>query len=350
MKVKKSLVNRIHGWLPKNPLLLPAKANSAGQKTGKRFFFAQSPLGLKLVATLFWFFGVLACLMVVSQFRVFAHLPFNVRLVIISVTLLDAAAMFIVGAGVLTVKKRWINVAILFSVFSIVVFYVIPLRAALPLELIPILYLLTMRKDLAPKRFTPKAVIAASIALAVLTCSSMFVPVYAQSADPINSEKTIVYSSCQSSGNYGVKVTVYQISDADDTHDYYFLEINLNASKVGFNCAKVNASFTSEVTVFPSWVPHSNPAQFTALSLGVATIYLGNVDKVLVYANQQNGGGICWVENALNVKEKGTFSAELIVVNQDAHFTLNLTTEAGLNSDVFGTLWLDNQCMEGISV
>lgn len=342
----KEILSTIRGWFPQEPYL-PQKVNLKGAKseTPLRPFFARSPLGLKLVAALFWIFGVIAGLMVIDQFRIFVYLPFNVRGIITAITIMDAVAMFVIGVGLLTMKKRWINIALIFSIISIMVFYIIPLRAALPLELVAIAYLLTLRKGFVSKRIVPTGLSAVSVALVLLVCSSMFVPVYAQNTDLINPSKTITenYYLTSDKGDFGANVIIYRIGDMDNERDYYLLEVNLNSSKGGFNYAKVNVSFSQIVTIFPSWKPQSNPTTATALSLGVASIYIGNTDNVVVDVKHEES--ICWIKQALSPIERGVFSTELIV-NQDAHFNLNLTAEAGLNDKIFGNLWIDHLEME----
>ena len=189
MNTKKSLQNRIRGWFPNEPHL-PQKLKLANTRNqgSIRTFLAQSPLGLKVVVALFWIFGLIALLMVLVQFTVMGYLPFDVKVLIATVTAADGIAMIVVGGGLLTVKKRWIDTAIVFCAVSIVIFYVIPLRFGLPLELIAIAYLVILRKGLSPKLLN----VLVPVALAVVICSAMIVPVFAQSTFQINSAKTLM--------------------------------------------------------------------------------------------------------------------------------------------------------------
>ncbi|XHH10396.1 MAG: hypothetical protein ACFCUE_07145 [Candidatus Bathyarchaeia archaeon] len=356
MKQKKGNEKQIRGWFPQEPYMTPMKSSIINQtKKDSGFFLPKSPLGLKLVTVMFWVYGVLTGLTAVYQFSSFAYLPFSARALIMVITVADAVCLFVVGAGLLSMKKRWIDAAIVFCSVSIVVFYVVPLRAALPLELVAIVYLFTLRSGRAgfSKRRVTAAVSAASLALVVIMFCSMFTPVYAQNSSLINVSKTEVQQNYQLSdnGHYGATVTIYQIKDQDPEHDYYSLEIRLNGTQSGLNYAKVNASMPLEVVdVIPSWLPQANPSYAAPISLGVAAIYVGNTDHTLVYANNQNNGGVCWIQSSLGPKEEATFTVETLVVDQDAHFNVTFVSEAGFGDNVFGDFWNGKLVMEGMAV
>jgi hypothetical protein len=345
MNVKKSLESRIRVWLPKAPNLPQESGLEGSGKKKSRIFFAQSPLGLKLVVALFWIFGFGGILLLIEQSAQMAYLPLNFRILMAAVTAADSIAMFVIGAGLLTMKRRWIDAAITFSIISFVLFYLVPLRLAIPLEIVAIVYLAMLRKSLSLKPLTR----IVPVALLLLLCGAMFHPVFA--GVEINPSKTLVksYSQLSDKGNFNVTVNVYQYADLDDEHDYYFLDLNLQCSRSNFNHAKINSSISQEATIAISWIPQSNPAPLLTIGFGVASFYVGNIDTVFVYVDHE-AANICWMEETLNLRKEGIFSTDLIVP-QDAHFIVdNLNAEAGSHNDLFGSLWMDELSFEDFKI
>jgi hypothetical protein len=340
----KSIENRLRGWIPQDPRLTGKLNFTAQKKQGNlRVFFAQSPLGMKLVVVMFWVFGALALLMAFEQATALGYLPFNVKTSVAVITVLDGAAMIVVGTGLLTMKKRWVDAAIIFSAVSIIIFYALPLRFGLPLEVIAICYLVILRSGHTLKR---TSVVAPAVLAAVL-CFAMVLPAYAQSPFQINTSKTPIISRTQTSqtGDFNLTVNLYQISDLDKEKDYYKLEITVQGQKTTLNFADVNASVSQGTSFLPSWKPQSSPSSRTLIGFGIASIYIGNPDTVSVYVKDNEQ--IAWQEHNLHAKTQGVYSVEFWVP-QDADFTVSVKAEAGLNDRVFGNLWKDTGSIEGI--
>ncbi len=348
MTLLKNLEQRIRGWLPQEPAL-PRKAsppNSPNKKT-PRTLFTQTPLGLKIVVGLLWVFGVGAILALSQQTAQLGYLPFDLRFVMAAVAVVDGAGLFVVGAGLLTNQKRWINIAIVFLAASLVVFYVLPLRAAWPLEIVLISYLVILREGKTPQavKAVPAALLLA--VLCVATFASATALVHAQT---INPSKTLVQNHTQTSNNSGFVVTtnVYQYSDLDPKKDYYYLEITLRCPETNFNCAVVNVSTNApNESTKNGWLPHSNPAAPFAIGLGIATLYIGNPETI--QTNYDTKTNISWAESTLNPQKTKTFSTDLWVP-QDAHFAINVAVEAGFADPVFGNLWRDQLEVGGVEV
>jgi hypothetical protein len=342
--LKKFLQSRIRGWLPKEPNL-PRRANATNpRKKPSRVLFAHSPLGLKLVVGLLWLFGIGAVLTLIQQTTQLSYLPADVKLLMAAVTAIDGVGLFVVGAGLLTANKRWIDVAIVFLIASIVAFYVVPLRAALPLEVVALAYLVALRQNRSPK-----AIQAAPAALVAVLCVAAFLPISAN-AQIINPSKTPIQTFNQASNNDGFVVTtnVYRYADLDPQKDYYSIEIVVRCPQKNFNHITVNASTDApEETMATGWLPHASLASPVAVGLGIATLYVGNPDRVQVDYNSKVN--VNWAESTLNPKKAETFSTDLWLP-QDAHFAVNITVEAGFADPVFGDLWMERLAFGGVEV
>jgi hypothetical protein len=295
-----------------------------------------TPLGLKLVVALFWLSGVGTVLALVGQALQMAYLPLNVRLLMASVTVADGVALFVIGAGLLTVKKRWVDAAIVFLVVSLVAFYVVPLRVALPLEAVALAYLVALRWG---KGVPAKSVKVVPVALLVLLCVASFAPVMNANAAIVEPSRTLIQSCTQTSPKdaFNVTVNLYQYADLDDEKDYYFLEIELQCVKGNFNYATVNASMEN-VTMTIWHLPQSSPSSPVAVAFGIPTLYIGNSETVFVYSDYATY--LNWKESTLNPQSSGTFSTDLWVP-QNAHISATVNVAAGFQDEVFGGLWSD---------
>lgn len=300
---------------------------------------------MKLVTALFWIFGFGAILAIIQQVTQLGYLSFNVQFIMAAVAAMDSAALFVVGAGLLTMKKVWVNIAIIFLVISLIAFYIVPLRFALPLEAVVLVYLVTLR--MGKGTAYSKLIQVAPVALLVILCAATFAPVYATDPQIINPSKTIVKSQNQISnnGSFNVSVNVYQYADLDSKKDYYYLEIDLQCPQRNFNSAIVNVSVETQNGTMPlDWIlwgmshePQASPGTPAGIGLGIATLYVGNFETVLFNSDQTKIG---WIESTLNPKQSETFSTD-IWVPQDAHFSVNVTAKIGFNDKVFGNLWVD---------
>ncbi len=300
---------------------------------------------MKLVTALFWIFGFGAILAIIQQVTQLGYLSFNVQFIMAAVAAMDSAALFVVGAGLLTMKKVWVNIAIIFLVISLIAFYIVPLRFALPLEAVVLVYLVTLR--MGKGTASSKLIQVAPVALLVILCAATFAPVYATDPQIINPSKTIVKSQNQISnnGSFNVSVNVYQYADLDSKKDYYYLEIDLQCPQRNFNSAIVNVSVETQNGTMPlDWIlwgmshePQASPGTPAGIGLGIATLYVGNFETVLFNSDQTKIG---WIESTLNPKQSETFSTD-IWVPQDAHFSVNVTAKIGFNDKVFGNLWVD---------
>lgn len=108
------------------------------------------PLGVKLIVALHWAFVFIIILML-SRIVGLTYLPLNLQVLMGTVAALDGGLLFIMGTGLLTMKKKWLDATMVFSIISIVVFYIIPLRLAFPLEIIVIAYLINARGGISIK-------------------------------------------------------------------------------------------------------------------------------------------------------------------------------------------------------
>jgi hypothetical protein len=338
MKPFKYLKGRIRGWLPKEPYL-PRNLNSSNSQNKKapRISLRRVPLGLKLVVALFWIFGFGAILTLIEQATQLGYLPLNAQFLMATVTAIDGVALFVVGAGLLTMRKRWVDAAIVFSAISLVAFYIVPLRFALPLEAVVLVYLVTLRKGV----LSAKVIQVAPAALLVVLCGASFTPVFAINANAqiINPSKALIKSISQTSRNNGFSLTVnvYQYADLDSKEDYYFLEMDLLCPLRNFNHVAINASIEN-VTIVPPWTPQASPSSQVAIAFGVAAFYIGNPRTSKVYTSP--AGNISWEESSLNLEKSETFSTDLWV-SQGAHFSATILAEVGFNDKVFGNLWVD---------
>lgn len=336
MTTKTDLEKRIRGWLPKEPTL-PRRANPSNlQEEKAKMLPTHTPLGLKLVVALFWISGVGTILALVEQAIQMAYLPLDARLLMTAVTVADGAALFVLGAGLLTVKKRWVDAAIVFSVASLVAFYLVPMRFALPLEAVALAYLVALRWGKGAPAKSAKMV---PVALLVLLCVASFAPVMSANASIIEPSRTLIQSSTQTSpkGSFNVTVNLYQYVDLDDEKDYYFLEIELQCVTGNFNYAAVNASLENVTTII-GHIPQSSPSYPVALAFGIPTLYIGNSETVFVYSDYATY--LNWKESTLNPQSSGTFSTDLWVP-QNAHISASVNVAAGFRDEVFGGLWSD---------
>lgn len=345
MTLKKYLES-IRGWLPKTPNL-PKELNLAvSEKKKSRIFLARTPSGLKLVVVLFWVFGLAGILMVAEQFLQFGYLPFNLWFLMAAVTVADSVGMFIVGAGLLTAKRRWIDIAIVFSIASIAVFYLVPLRPAFPLEILAISYLVYMHKGFPSKQLTQKL----PVALAVLLFITILTPVVSVRAELINTGKTEVmhYNQSSDKGNFVANLTVYQYADMNNEKDYYYLEVDLQCSQRNLNYVNANLSLSPPEAMLITFTtkPHVSPASPLAVGFGASTVYIGNPETIFVYTSQTS---IDWIETTINPKQGEVFSVELWVP-QGAHFMVNLKAVAGLEDKIFGNLWMDKLNTEDLEI
>lgn len=340
MKPLKYLQGRIRGWLPKEPSLpRTLNASNSQNKKAPRIFLSRAPLGLKLVTALLWIFGFGAIMALIQQVTQLGYLSFNVQFLMATVTATDSVALFVVGAGLLTLKKGWVDIAIIFLAISLVAFYVVPLRFALPLEAVVLVYLVALRmgKGIA----SSKLIQVAPVALLVLLCVASFAPVYAADPQIINPSKTMIKSLSQTSnnGSFNVGVNVYQYADLDSKKDYYYLEIDLQCPQRNFNSAIVNASIdTQNETATTDWEPQASPGTPIGIGLGIATLYIGNPETVLVNSDYKTK--ISWTESTLHPKQSETFSTDLWVP-QGTHFSVAVNAKVGFNDKVFGNLWVD---------
>jgi len=343
MKPLKYLQGRIRGWLPKEPSL-PRSLNVSNSQNKKapRIFLSRAPLGLKLVTALLWIFGFGAIMALIQQVTQLGYLSFNVQFLMAAVAAMDGVALFVVGAGLLTMKKVWVNIAIIFLVISLIAFYIVPLRFALPLEAVVLVYLVTLRmgKGIA----SSKLIQAVPVALLVVLCVASFAPVYAANPQIFNPSKTMIKSQSQTSNNdsFNLSVNVYQYADLDSKKDYYFIEIGLQCPQENFNFAIVNVSIETQnetaTTHWQNWEPQASPGTPTGIGLGIATLYIGNPETVLVNSDYKTK--ISWTESTLNPKQSETFSTDLWVP-QGAHFSVAVNANVGFNDKIFGNLWVD---------
>jgi hypothetical protein len=293
---------------------------------------------LKIVASLFLISGIDGVLALVGYIPQTSFLPLDFRALIIAVTGADAALMFIVGAGLLTAKKRWINAAIAFSALSVIMFYIVPLRAAVPLELIAIFYLLSLRRGSSLRQVSSKT----PIFLVALLCVTMLTSAYSVNAQLINPDKSLLASQSQRGdrGCFNATLSVYRIADADKENDYYFLEVNLKGEQRNLNYANVNISLSPPNGMFVTFVhtPQARPSGSLVIGFGISTLSIGNSKSVFFYNSQSS---VAWDVRTVNPKPSEIFSVEYIVP-QDSVFAVSLHAEAKLEDDVFHTLWTDN--------
>jgi hypothetical protein len=335
----KRLEKTIHGWLPQEPSLV--KLQRAARP---KVFVSRNNLGLKLVAVLFWVFG-LAGIFTALLFFQFGYLSVSFRFFAFAVSLADSLGMLIVGTGLLTAKSRWINTVIVFSFISTALFYLIPLRPAFPLEILVVAYLLYMRKGFPAKQVITKF---PAVAMVVVVCIALFMPIGFVNAQASEPSKTEVASFSQTSdaGNLKANVIVFQYADGDKEKDYYQIYVNVFNIERNLNCINANLSVSSQstITITFNHLPQANPVYPLALGLGIPTFHVGNLQTVFVYTSPTS---VDWVEKSTIEKHGEVFSVELFVP-QNAHFNVRLWTQAGFQDEIFGNLWSDQLTTEAI--
>ncbi len=340
----KQLRSKIRGWFPQEPNF--AKLQKA---EGPKFLTGRNNWGLKIVTALFWVFAVGGIMTIALQLSQYSYLPLNVRFIITTVSIMDCVGMIIVGAGLLTAKRRWIDAAIVFSILSIVMFYVVPMRVAFPLEVIAIAYLVYARKGLSGRGVAAKLPVVALVGLVCITLLTPLATVNAQvdsQLPAVQQTQVAHFDEVSADAKFVANLTVYKLADADPQKDYYKIITNVECVEGGnLNYVNASLSFTPSqaTTITYSMTPHASPAYPTEVGLGVATLYLGNTKTVFVYSSSNS---VDWVEKTVGPQGSEVFSVELWVP-QDTHFSVNFMVSAGLDDRIFGNLWTDTLNMEG---
>jgi hypothetical protein len=346
MNVKKTLWSHLRGWFPQEPKILTNTSRATPKLPLTRRYW-----GLGILTALFWISGVAGIFSAAGHLFQLSYLQVNVQLVMFIVTVLDCVGMFIVGAGLLTAKRRWVDITIIFCVLSLVIFYLIPLRPAFPLEIIAIAYLVYVRQVTLAKPILTKLPALAMVAVVAL---ALFVPLSSPGAQlssiPNTSGDLVVARGGQISDNHVFlsNVTIYQIPDQDPKKDYYTVEATVVCLNRNLNSVTANISISPQENTVIGYnhKPLASPAGTTQIGLGASTFYIGNYRTSYVYTSQST---ISWAEKTVNLSDGEVFLTEVWVPN-GTHFAVSFWANAGLKDEIFGTLWADNVTVEGIEV
>lgn len=289
------------------------------------------PLGVKLIVALHWVFAFVTMLML---FRIIGltYLPSKLQVLMGAVVALDGGLLFIMGAGLLTMKKRWLDATIVFSILSIVAFYIIPLRLAFPMEIIVIVYLIGTRGGISInwlKRMIP-------LGLLMFLCVAA-VPV---NADIFTPDRDLVqyYELMSANGAFMVAAYVYQVKDAISTRDFYDLEIKIHCVGREFNYVTLNACVLNPEAESILWKPQSGYGNILSIGLGVASFSVGPSEVVTI--RYGTGNYIYWKQIVMMPKSNEVFTSEFWVP-EGMNFTWTLSTEMKLSDEIYGTLWCD---------
>jgi len=289
------------------------------------------PLGVKLIVALYWVFVFIIVLML-SRIVSLTYLPLKLQVLMGTVAALDGGLLFIMGAGLLTMKKRWLDATIVFSILSIVAFYIIPLRLAFPMETIVIVYLINVRGGISInwlKRMTP-------LGLLMFLC----VAAVAANADIFTPDRDIVqhYDLISDKGAFRVAIYVYKVKDEIPTSDFYDLEMNLYSIGREFNYVMLNACVLNLEAEAHFWKPQSSYGNTLSIGLGVATFSVGPSEVVTI--RYGTGNYIYWKEIVMVPKSNEVFTSEFWVP-EGMNFTWTLSAEVKLSDGIYGTLWGD---------
>jgi len=141
MEIKQNL-KKLRGWFPKEPNFL--KMQSVVQPPAKNSIHSR---GVRIIGVAFISFGLIGLTSIIWQLGKFSYLPVSTQVLLFA----SLASVFtftaIIGGGLMSEKSKWIKAATIFFVVSLIVFYIIPLRAAFPVELLLIIYLGYRRRD-----------------------------------------------------------------------------------------------------------------------------------------------------------------------------------------------------------
>ncbi len=341
MNVKKSLENRVRGWLPKEPNIVKFQ-----RLENSKVFHSRNNASTIIPAGLFLAFAIFGIIHSVSNSFELNYLPVNFQVFISAVSLADYVCMLVIGAGLLTAKRFWIDTAIVFSVLSLIVFYVVPLRVAIPMEIVAIVSLVYARSFPAKQALTKLSIVA----MIAIICVAFFAPLAIVNSQLTNSKETVVARSGQASNNrdFVANITVFQEPDADNQKDYYLIQVVVHCIDRERNYLNVSLGFSPEAAILIAYrtTPQTNPASPIEIGLGASTLLLGNYRTVLAYSSNTS---IRWIERTINPEQDEWFSAELWVP-QSSHFNLNLSVEARLEDKIFGNLWVDNLSLARVEV
>jgi hypothetical protein len=205
MTLKNKLESRLRGWFPHEPTIVILHKSAT-----PKALFGKSNWTLRIIAGVFVVFSIYGLMNSILQTAQVNYLPFNVRFIITAVSVLDYIGMFVVGVGLLTGKRRWIDTAIIYCIMSIILFYAIPMRAALPLELVMVACLFFVRySPSSMKALTKVPTIAPAIVCIALLAS--LAPINAAILTTTqNTGHTIAdFSQVSTSGNLVTGITVY---------------------------------------------------------------------------------------------------------------------------------------------
>jgi hypothetical protein len=289
------------------------------------------PLGVKLIVALHWVFAFGTILML-SRIIGLAYLPSKLQVLMGAVGALDGGLLFIMGAGLLTMKKRWLDATMIFSMISIVVFYIIPLRLVFPLEIIVITYLIYTRGGISInwlKRMIP-------LGLLMLLC----VAIVPANADIFTPDRVLVryYEQMSVNGAFMAVAYVYQVKDAMPTRDFYDLEIKIHCIGREFNHVILNACVLNPEADSHLWKPQMGFGTTLSIGLGVGTFSVGPSEVVTI--RYGTGNYIYWKETVMLPKSNEVFTSEFWVP-EGINFTWTLSAEVKLTDEIYGTLWCD---------
>ena len=291
------------------------------------------PLGIKIIMVLFCVFGVIGVLVLLYEAAELAYLPSNLRIIISAVTALDSIVLFVMGAGLLTMKRKWIDAVIIISFISIVAFYIVPLRLAIPLEVVIIIYLVNWRGGFSLDRLKH----AAPLGLLMLSCSTAFTANAHLSAPDRNLVQ--YYTQTSNQGYFTALMQLYQYEDAMSATDFYNLEIRIRCPDRKFNHITVNASTPNPEAEADWWHPVTKPGSTFSVGLGVATFSIGPSENIDTQ-HGKNNSYVCWTESLMTPTYDAVFSSDFWVP-EGTNLPWTLTVEAKLENEIFGTLWSD---------
>lgn len=288
-------------------------------------------LDVILIVALHWICGFVAILMLLSQVSELKYLALSLKILIEATTAVDCALLFVVGAGLLTMKRVWIDTAIVVSTLSIVAFYIVPLRQAFPLEVLVIIYLIYKRGGFSLKRlkYVIPIVLLTSSCVAFTTDANALLP----------SGKLVQHCDLTSDkGCFNATICLYNGQDIFPTVDFYYLNISICCINRKFNSIMVNASTPIPEAQATYWEPESYSGSVFSVGFGVVTFLIGEPTGIITV--HQGTNYLCWSESVITPKYDEVFSSNFRVP-EGMNFTYTLTAELKLEDKVFGILWSD---------
>jgi hypothetical protein len=123
------------------------------------------------------------------------------------------------------------------------------------------------------------------------------------------------------------------------------------------NFEEVSLAFASQNGSSKTWDDYFSTRDYTpthiysapaGIGFGVTTLYVGSLEPTIYVLKYDFCRNISWSENTIIPKTTETFTVTLCVP-QGGHFSGSLSVCAGLKSNIYGNLWVDELSFGGIA-